>query len=99
MIAFVHGISLVVPSLLIRNPAVDAVLLVAGFLLASAGGLLALGLVAAAIFDPATGPEVAGGGLILVLPPLVLGLFLFFRGTSRTAARTRAEREVRGLPS
>jgi hypothetical protein len=98
MIAFVHGISLVVPSLLIRNPAVDAALLIAGFLLASAGGLLALGLVAAAIFDPATGPEVAGGGLILGLPPLVLGLFLFFRGTSRTTTWTRVEREARGLP-
>ena len=77
------------------NSVWDYVLLVVGGVLASLGGLLALGLGLGALLGSETNPALLVGGLIMGVPPLLVGGLMFSRGLSRRAERAQAEHAAR----
>ncbi len=80
---------------LTSNSVWDYVLLVVGGVLASLGGLLALGLGLGALLGSETNPALLVGGLIIGVPPLLVGGLMFSRGLSRRAERAQAEHAAR----
>jgi protease PrsW len=73
----------------------DFVLLGVGGVLASLGGLLALGLGLSALLGAESDHKLLVGGLIMGVPPLFAGGLMFSRGLARRAARAQAEHAAR----